>query len=186
MEYLKNSYIHEIKDIIKIDEKINFAFDLTCEATVLGDGEMLCDLIKLIKFKEVRLVKIQLGDISTTALDETLEDEFYLKFARDEKTAVEVNCTPEDTLRQVTAKLSFVEKRFFFDGEELTDFSATLRRLELNCSNCTSIINLVSDWNRAIASKSKHSEFTELSLTVNCNIFTCTNFNIHSSHNYVI
>ena len=103
---------------------------MKCEDTVLSNGENLADLIGLIKFKEVRLVKIQLNDKSL--LDETLndEDDFYLKFAKDEKNSVEVNCAPTDTLREVTAKLNFPWQhgKLMFDGDELTNFDATVAR----------------------------------------------------------
>ena len=89
MTYLKNSYIHEIKAIIKVtNPDVNYDFDLCLDDHgILGNGEMLADVAELIGFNVVRINRIS---YDSQKMDDTLEDDFFLTFVRDEKTRVEV------------------------------------------------------------------------------------------------
>ena len=88
MTYLKNSYIHEIKAIIKVtNSDVNYDFDLCVDDHTLGNGEMLADVESLIGFNPVRINRIS---YDSQKLDDTLDDDFFLSFVRDAKTRVEV------------------------------------------------------------------------------------------------
>lgn len=139
-EFLPGSKFSEIIDIIKIEERFDFDFDLELDGQVFQSSDVLSDQYDSIALRPLSITR-QVSD------QEEVEDSFWIvfKWGTKESEKIEIDCEETETFRSVASKFAqktnIEAQSFIFDGDRISEgeFVKTLKDLDIDSEDCIEV-----------------------------------------------